>query len=144
MDYLARREHSKLQLQRKLLEKFPDCGLTEVEAVIQQLEAENLQSDDRFTESYCFSKSDRGYGFAYIRHHLQGAGVGSALIEKHLLSYNDEFWTERLVELLGRKRIHQWPDFGSREWQRLNRYLVGRGFSPMQIRAAVQMMEESQ
>jgi regulatory protein len=135
MDYLARREHSKLQLQRKLLEKFPDCGLTEVEAIIQQLEAENLQSDSRFAESYCYSKSARGYGPVYIRHHLLQAGVSSSMVEQQLESYDDDFWVEKLSELLVRKRIRVWPAAGSVEWQRTNRLVRSRGFSAQHTRA---------
>lgn len=143
MDYLARREHSKLQLQRKLLEKFPDCGLAEVDAVIQKLESENLQSDSRFTESYCFSKSGRGYGPVYIRHQLLQAGVSSHMVDRQLQSYDADFWVEKLTELLVRKRIFAWPAMGTSEWQRTNRLVLSRGYTPEHIKAVASLLRNN-
>ena len=143
MDYLARREHSKLQLQRKLLEKFSDCGLAEVDAVIQMLESENLQSDSRFTESYCFSKSGRGYGPVYFRHQLLPAGVSSPMVDRQLQSYDADFWVEKLTELLVRKRILAWPAMGTPEWQRTNRLVLSRGYTAEHIKAVASLLRNN-
>lgn len=135
MDYLARREHTMLQLQRKLRDKFPDSSEAAIELVLQDLQSEKLLSDERFAESYCHSKSARGYGPVYIRHQLLLAGVSSRIADQQLLSYGEEFWVERLAELLQRKRIYVWPEFGSLEWKRTNRLVMSRGFSAEHVKS---------
>ncbi|ALO46070.1 regulatory protein RecX [Pseudohongiella spirulinae] len=135
MDYLARREHSRLQLQRKLRNKFPDSQESEIDQVLNELESDKLLSDERFAESYCYSKSARGYGPLYIRHQLSRSGLSSGIIDRLLQSFDEDFWVERLAEFLARKRIYEWPEFGSPEWQRTNRLVLSRGFSAEHIKA---------
>ena len=55
MDLLARREHSRLELERKLTSR--DYEAEEINATIEQLVADNLQSDSRFSEAYVQSLS---------------------------------------------------------------------------------------
>ena len=49
MDLLARREHARGELQTKLQRRFADAEL--VAGVLDDLAAENLQSDARYAES---------------------------------------------------------------------------------------------
>ena len=60
LDLLASREHTKFELYRKLISKgFESC---DVVAIIQELEKQGLQSDERFVENYIIVRSKRGFG----------------------------------------------------------------------------------
>ena len=52
MDLLARREHSFFELKQKLLIKYPELNPSNLDLALNQLQCENLISDERFTESY--------------------------------------------------------------------------------------------
>ena len=67
MDFLARREHSFFELSQKLIKKFPDTAPEQLTAIIKTLQDENLQSDDRFAESYVRYRRSRGFGFLHIK-----------------------------------------------------------------------------
>ena len=73
MNLLARREHSLSELRRKLRRRFPDGQL--VETQLQRLVDENLQSDERFAESYAYQRSGRGYGPARVRQEMRERGL---------------------------------------------------------------------
>ncbi|MCH8264842.1 MAG: hypothetical protein IIC10_05535, partial [Proteobacteria bacterium] len=45
MDYLARREHSAFELRRKLSRKYPEADPQEMDAVLEKLRADKLQSE---------------------------------------------------------------------------------------------------
>ena len=59
MDLLARREHSALELRRKLLVREFDEAT--VDRVLAQLQRDRLQCDARFTESYVHHRANAGF-----------------------------------------------------------------------------------
>ena len=73
MDLLARREHARSELQTKLQRRFDDAAL--VSRVLDDLAAENLQSDARYAESLLRQRLDRGYGPVRIRQEMRERGV---------------------------------------------------------------------
>ena len=73
LDFLARREHSEHELRQKL--KSRDHDSDAVDAVLQQLKDERLQSDERFTESYVNHRFNAGSGPLKIRHELRQRGM---------------------------------------------------------------------
>ena len=77
MDLLSRREHSKFELTRKLKQR--DFEEDEIGAVIETLQQDNLQSDNRFVESLVNSKINAGFGPIKIRHELRQKGVSDDL-----------------------------------------------------------------
>jgi regulatory protein len=122
---LARREHSRNELQRKLSAKGVSNQLAG--AVVDALESQGLQSDERFAESYVRGRVERGYGPLWIRQALQQRGVDGELIEA-LLDQPREYWQERTEAVRSRKFGAELP--GDRaEWQRQARFLAQRGFS---------------
>ena len=128
MDLLARREHSRSELARKLRDRIPEADPESVEEVLARLADENLQSDQRFAEEYVRMRMQRGFGWLHIRADLQARGVDEGIITG--LSRPDEEWLE-LAENLAASRL---PDQvvlvpGSREHQRLFRFLQRRGFT---------------
>ena len=128
MDLLARREHGFFELERKLSVRFPR---EMVVAVLTRLQQERLQSDERFVESYVYSRRQRGYGPVRIRAELLQKGLESELITQHLQCYQDD-WTT-LVRKIKEQKFGTGQPASARERARQIRFLTGRGFSLEQI-----------
>jgi regulatory protein len=71
--YLARREYSRLELFRKLSQKYA-AGDT-IQQVLTQLKEQGYQSDDRFTEMFIRSKVRAGNGPFKIKIELREKGI---------------------------------------------------------------------
>jgi len=79
---LARREHSRMELTRKLRQRgWPEA---ELEAVIDDLAEQGLQSDDRFAESFVRMRAQKAYGPVRIRAELGERGLDRGLIDRAL------------------------------------------------------------
>ena len=138
MDYLARREHSFYELTQKLNKKFPESDSDLLVEVLDTLKADNLQSDERFTESYVRYRKSRGFAYLHIRADLAGRRVSETIIGKYLIK-TDEHWQISADQLVAKKLRSQEPlSFGSKVHRKLSRFLVSRGFSPAEIRKAVE------
>lgn len=129
---LARREHSVLELRRKLEQR--GCEEAPLEAVLERLGAERLLSDRRFAESYVRGRAERGYGPLRIRAELRERGIDAALADGPLGETGD--WTER-ARAARRKRFGSAVPADYREKARQMRFLQQRGFDGEQIRAAL-------
>ena len=137
MDYLARREHSFFELAEKLGKKFLDTDGELLTEVLDVLRAENLQSDERFTESYVRYRKSRGFGYLHIRGDLSARRVSEELINEHLL-VDDGLWQITADELVVKKLRNQVPlVFGSKLHRKLTKFLESRGFSPQESRKAL-------
>lgn len=128
---LARRDHSRAELLRKLTTRGFDA--TEVEPLLDRLAAQRLQSDARFAESYARMRSGRGYGPQRIRAELRERGVAAELIERELaaltgadIPHIDAVWRRKFAGCLPQ-------DY--RERARQMRFLQQRGFSLADIHA---------
>jgi len=138
MDVLARREHSCFELRQKLLQKFPDTDPQLIDLVLKQLQAEGLQSDARFVESYVRYRKSRGFGYLHINSELSERRVSGGLIEQHLF-VDDEDWLTIAEDLVARKLSpDQHLQFASKEHRRVMRFLESRGFSSGLIRRVLQ------
>ena len=73
---LARREHSRAELARKLAD---DATPEDLQAVLDHLERSGLLSDARFAESFVSSRAPR-FGSAKLRHALRARGVADEII----------------------------------------------------------------
>ena len=130
LDMLARREHSRSELQHKLAKK--GCAVDLAASVAQELEAQQLLSDERFPESLLQVRRERGYGPVRISREMQDKGIDAQLIE-HYIDAADPQWLEVL------KRVRR-KKFGDRlprsypERARQARFLQYRGFTYDQIR----------
>jgi regulatory protein len=137
MDYLARREHSLFELLQKLGKKFPETDRELLLEVLETLKSENLQSDERFTESYVRYRKSRGFAYLHIKAALAGRRVSDSLITKHLL-IDDEDWQLTAGQLVVKKLRHQEsPSYGSKLHRRITRFLQSRGFASTEIRKAL-------
>lgn len=140
MDLLARREHSRFELAQKLRQRFSDQDgesmTTTLSGVLDQLERDDLLSDQRFVESYVRVRSEKGYGPLHIRQHLQQAQVASELIDTWIDDRATE-WQQQLALVISKRCGSAVPPDGSREYLRLLRFLHARGFTGEQIRCAL-------
>jgi regulatory protein len=133
MDYLARREYGRLELQAKL----QNAGFnTEAARVaVEQLAGENLQCDRRFVESFIQSRIDKGKGPVRIRLELEERKLDTGLIDE-VLSASEADWSAMARQIRERKFGPDLPaDF--KEKARQMRFLQYRGFEPGHIQAAV-------
>jgi len=137
MDFLARREHSFFELSQKLSKKFPETDSEQLTAVIKTLQDQNLQSDDRFAESYVRYRRSRGFGYLHIKADLASRRVSEDTISLYLL--NDDGWAA-MIEALVLKKLRGGKCFlfGSKDHRKIMRFLTSRGFTSDQIRNGLQ------
>ena len=134
VELLARREHSRQELYYKLTSRgFPPVL---IEPVLDDLAAQNLQSEARFAECYTRNRVERGFGPVRIRMELNERGVDSALVSEALVVFAAE-WDERVLAAR-HKRFGVHPPDDNAERARQTRFLQQRGFSFDQIRFALQ------
>ena len=120
MRYLARREHSRAELNRKLLPFAASQQLLDV--LLSELEGRKLLSNHRFAEMRAHTLS-RKYGAAKIRQDLKSKGVPDEIVD----SVSAEGELERAREILRRK--YKTPATTREERAKRGRFLQGRGFS---------------
>lgn len=125
---LARREHSRAELVQKLA-AHAQGEAADVDAVLDELIAQGLQSDHRFAESWVRSKAAR-FGAARLRHDLLAKGVAAELVEAVLVEActGDEGDETARARALWQHRFGQ-PATDVRERAKQARFLQGRGFS---------------
>jgi regulatory protein len=129
MNLLARREHSEIELARKLRRK----GFAEdnIQQVTIQLIQENLLSNHRFIENYIHFRRAKGFGPLRIQAELIERGIHEELIDHHL-KITDNAWFAEVREVWRKRFKNQMPqDFKTRAAQM--RFLYSRGFTSEQI-----------
>ena len=84
--YLAAREHSRAELERKLASHESSPG--QLAAMLDELEAKDFISETRVTASVVHRRASR-FGAARVRYELQGKGLGAGVI------------ADAMVQLLG-------------------------------------------
>ena len=125
---LARREHSRAELARKLT---PLGTTEEIEPLLDELERTKLLSDTRVTDAYLRSHSGR-FGAARLRQDLRAKGIAAELIAQHMAGTDLADETDRARAIWTRK--FGTPPADSREWAKQARFLQSRGFSTDVIR----------
>ena len=123
---LARREHSRFELARKLQRYLePDDDASEMDRVLDRLQAQNLLSDARFAHALVAQRAPR-YGDLRVRRDLRDRGVESveadAALEKLRgteIARAYAVWAKRFDA----------PPTNANERGRQGRYLQARGFS---------------
>ncbi|MER2297924.1 recombination regulator RecX [Pseudomonas promysalinigenes] len=128
MDLLARREHGRVELTRKLRQRGASDEL--IETALDRLAEEGLLSEARYLESFIRYRSGAGYGPARIREELGQRGLSRSDIEQALRE-SEVDWARLLRDTWQRKFAGQRPhDPRSRAQQ--TRFLAYRGF-PMDL-----------
>ena len=121
------REHSQLELERKLLRHY---GPAEVQQVLQKLRQQGLQSDARFAEQYVHSRRNKGYGPLRIRPELVERGIANELIATWLDAEQD--WHAVMLDVAERK-FGSHPPADRKELAKRGRFLSSRGFPSWMI-----------
>jgi regulatory protein len=131
MNLLSLREHSAKELQVKLAKKFVSVDL--VSGVIQKLQDDGLQSDERFTEAFVNMRLRQGKGALVIRMELKEKGIGSDLIAKYIASVeNTVNWNQMALKAY-EKKYGKDPISDLKEKAKRIRFLNARGFSSANI-----------
>ena len=131
MNLLARREHSLWELHRKLRRRFDDKAV--IEAELSRLSEENLQSDERFAESYARQRAGRGYGPVKIRQEMHERGLSDAEVDASF-ALGQFDWSDLARQVYDKKfdgPCVEAPDYEAeiREKARRLRFMQYRGFS---------------
>lgn len=125
MDLLARREHGRVELTRKLRQRGAPEEL--IDTALDRLTEEGLLSESRYLESFVSYRARSGYGPLRIREELGQRGLQRADIELALRD-SDINWQAQLEDVWRRKFSGQLPA-DARERARQGRFLAYRGYS---------------
>ena len=126
---LARREHSRAELARKLAAHAEsDEALS---ALLDDLETSRLLSDARYVEMRLNARRER-YGNARLSQELRANGVDAAVVEDALAACGDE--VSRARQVWQRKFGARPPAQDAAGRAKQMRFLMGRGFSGETIR----------
>lgn len=131
LKYLSAREHSRLELARKLSRYAQEND--DVEALLDKLEAANLLSQARFSESLVNRRAAR-FGNSRILSELHSHGIAADAISEIKAGLSqDEAARAREV---WRKKYDR-PPKDAAERAKQMRFLLQRGFSSAAIQAAM-------
>ncbi|GAA5076158.1 recombination regulator RecX [Lysobacter panacisoli] len=134
---LARREHSRKELSRKLTSRGLDAG--EVKAAVDRLAGEGWQNDIRFAESLVRSRAGSGYGPLRIRAELATHGLDREAIERAMDTFEGD-WAEAARDLVRRRFGASLDDLAAR--RKAADFLLRRGFDGASVRAATRFDPE--
>ena len=138
MDYLARREHSRAELCRKMGKAGFDPSVA-LDA-IEQLQKDGLQSDRRFVEAFVQSRISQGKGPMRIRADLSQRGIHDSMIQEVLGELEQDWFA--LARETRQKKYGASAPLEFKEKARQMRFLQYRGFEPEHIQAAVSAHDE--
>lgn len=131
--HLARREHSRAELERKLAPHAESPAA--LGQLLDALAAKRQLSDERYAEARAHQLS-RKYGAARIRQDLKAKGIGEDLVGK----VSAEGEAARAAAILARK--YRSPATTRTELARRMRFLLQRGFSRDTIRRVVSSADD--
>lgn len=133
--YLARREHTGLELRQKLLKK--NYAERQITQTLDLLSQQNLLSEYRFAQSYILSRQRKNpEGKVLLRQRLLAKGVNREDAERAL---QEAFTEELLIEAVGKAyEVALRKDDAEVARQKLQK----RGFTLSEIRFALERMDE--
>ena len=124
LNLLARREHSRQELARKLLRLTDDQDI--ISQVLDRLENEQLLSNERFVESFIRSHINKGHGPIRISQELRQKGIADEEINLALEALEID-WFEQ-AENTRQKKFGEDSPSDHKEKARQIRFLQYRGF----------------
>jgi len=139
MDLLARRDHSRLELRRKLAARGFEAAL--VEQVLDALTRDRLLEESRYVESFIRGRARKGQGPVRIRGELAQRGIEDASVSAGL-DEADCDWIALAAEVRA-KRFGTAAPADFKERARQMKFLQYRGFESGHIRAALELSGDS-
>lgn len=128
LKYLSTREHSRVELARKLAAHAEDPET--IEPLLDELQARGFLSDARFVESVLHRRASR-LGAARVKQELQLKGIAADQVRAAVQSLQA---TElERAHTIWRRRFGQ-PAADAREHARQVRFLMARGFASEVVR----------
>lgn len=133
---LARREHSRLEMQSRLSSRGADDA--EVQSLLDEFEAKGWLSEQRFIDAVVQTRKRR-FGTAKVLRELKDKGVS----EEGLAAARDVLRVEELetARSVWKKRFGEQPSTLA-ERAKQSRFLAGRGFSPEVIRSVLDWRDD--
>jgi regulatory protein len=128
MDLLARREHGRVELTRKLRRRGAADEL--IEAALDRLAEEGLLSEARYLEAFVSYRARAGYGPLRIREELTQRGLARADVEQALRDSGID-WCAQLHDTWQRKFAGELP-LDARTRAQQGRFLSYRGY-PLEL-----------
>ena len=136
---LARREHSRFELEQKLSTLG---SAEEIAAVLDHLEQTGLLSDARMAASYLSSHAAR-FGTMKLRYALRSKGIADELIDASLAEAGETLANEEQRALEVWRRKYREAPADAREWAKQARFLQSRGFSSDAIRRVLKTNDDA-
>jgi len=128
---LARREHSRAELERKLTPHAESAE--QLQALLDRLVETGLLSNERFAQSVVHRRAATR-GAAVVRHELRAHGLSDEAVAEHVASLErSEFERARALWV---RRFGSAPQ-SLAERARQSRFLLARGFSAAVVRRVV-------
>ena len=139
MDFLARREHSRLELYQKLKQRQfePDV----INSELSKLLDEGLQSEERFAEAFLRSRIDKGKGPNIILSELSQRGVDELLASNVIGSISEEEWNDLAYSTMNKKLGNE-AELDYDKQLKLMKFLSNRGFTRSQIEKAKNLLRQ--
>jgi len=131
---LTGREHSRKELLQKLAVK--GFAKESIEPILEELSAENWQSDARYAESYARSRILKGYGPTFIAYELRQHGIDlgkTPLFDLEALAESVAGGWMALLQQIYSKKYGNDPIPNRNEWAKRSRFLLQRGFTNAMI-----------
>ena len=134
---LARRELSESQVRQRLARH--GHGADAIEEAVTRLRDERAIDDARVAEAIARTETSvRRRGRLRVRLAIERAGIAPATAKRAVDQAFDAIDDDALIESSINKRLHGRESIADdREFQRMYRYLVGQGFEPDRVMAAL-------
>lgn len=131
---LARREHSRLELDLKLRQRKIEAPV--IEKVLDEYEANDWLNNERFADVFARQRFDLGYGPLKIAAELQQRGIQA--LPAWLSAMTDREWADSAIRVRDRRFgladiRDDWDEKG-----RQGRFLARRGYAGDHIEAALE------
>ncbi|MFO6422769.1 regulatory protein RecX [Motilimonas sp. KMU-193] len=139
INLVSRREHSRLEIKQKLLQKEYPSQLIE-QAISHCCECDYI-NDARYCASFIRIKANKGFGLGRLTMELKQKGISAEQIQQAL----DELaldWYQIAQQCYQKKYGDKQID-DYKERQKRQRYLFSRGFDSDQVRFAVAQHQSS-
>jgi regulatory protein len=134
---LGRRELSEAQVRQRLTRKGHDADA--VDAALERLRAERAVDDARVAEAIAHTETAvRRHGRLRVKRQIEHAGIAPATARAALDAVFAAVDSEALLEAALDRRMRGRDGIADEaEFRRMFRYLVGQGFEPERVTAAL-------